>query len=95
MSDRTKSLSLKQAQNCENAKEPVCKCRCGGALHGAKRGGETPGLDFFEGLPSDDPHRLLSQDEKRERINATNREKTRIKQEKRHAAWMKLYGRAS
>lgn len=50
-----KPLSLRQASNCEQAREPVCHCRCGGRLHGAQRG---TGLAFFEGLPADDPHKL-------------------------------------
>lgn len=47
--DRKKALSKKAAQNCENAVEPVCHCRCGGALHGALRGP-------VESLPMTDPH---------------------------------------
>lgn len=46
-------LSLRDATRCEDAKEHVCKCRCGGALHGAKRG---TGEAFFDALPEDDPH---------------------------------------
>ena len=49
--DRQKALSRRAAQNCENAAEPVCRCRCGGALHGAGRG-------RVEDLPVDDPHSL-------------------------------------
>lgn len=60
----SKPLSDKQAQACENATQLVCKCRCGGALHGAKRGGTAAdgGLDraFFESLSEDDPHYLPS-----------------------------------
>ena len=29
-----RALSNTQAANCENAKHPRCRCRCGGALHG-------------------------------------------------------------
>lgn len=47
--DRSKAIAKRAAQNCENAAEPVCRCRCGGDLHGAKRG--DVGL-----LPMDDPH---------------------------------------
>jgi hypothetical protein len=47
-------LSQAEADRCEKAKEPVCKCRCGGAKHGANRpivaGGD------FSLLPDDDPH---------------------------------------
>lgn len=46
------SLSLKQAQRCEDAAEPMCKCRCGGAFHGAKRGTVLM-------LCSSDPHTLM------------------------------------
>jgi hypothetical protein len=35
------------------ATTPRCKCRCGGALHGKFRGVD---VQFFEGLPKDDPH---------------------------------------
>lgn len=60
----SKPLSDKQAQACEQATQPTCKCRCGGALHGTKRGGTNADgtLDraFFEALPEDDPHYLPS-----------------------------------
>ena len=46
-------LSQREADRCENAKEPACKCRCGGAKHGAGRVAE--GGDF-SALPMDDPH---------------------------------------
>jgi hypothetical protein len=42
-------LSKRQAQRCEDACEPICKCRCGGAFHGAKRGS-------IAGLSESDPH---------------------------------------
>jgi hypothetical protein len=45
-------LTQREADRCENAREPVCKCRCGGAKHGAAR---VPSGDFSE-LPMDDPH---------------------------------------
>lgn len=44
-----RALSWAQAQSCENATKPRCQCRCGGALHGAKRGRVVA-------LPLDDPH---------------------------------------
>lgn len=47
--DRQKAMSYSAAMRCEEAREPVCKCRCGGKLHGAKRGDVTA-------LPYDDPH---------------------------------------
>lgn len=54
-----RALSLRAAQNCENALKPRCHCRCGGKLHGAKRLGDAaPGRDQFEQLPADDPHHL-------------------------------------
>lgn len=37
------------AKRCEEATEPKCRCRCGGALHGAKRGST-------DSLPLGDPH---------------------------------------
>lgn len=43
------ALSYAAATRCEEAAEPVCKCRCNGQFHGAKRG--TVGS-----LPFDDPH---------------------------------------
>ncbi len=45
-----KMLSIRQASRCEEAKMPRCRCRCGGRLHGAKRGVDVTAL------PSDDPH---------------------------------------
>lgn len=47
--ERTRALSKREAQNCEDAKEIVCHCRCNGASHGAKRGDVSS-------LPMDDPH---------------------------------------
>jgi len=38
---------------------PRCRCRCGGALHGIKRGGDSPARPFYEALPDDDPHHLF------------------------------------
>jgi len=46
------TLSKKQAQRCEEAKEKVCRCRCGGALHGASRGDVSL-------LAYGDPHSLV------------------------------------
>lgn len=54
-----KRLSLRAAQRCETAKTPKCKCRCGGALHGAMRNMIEEGRErsnFFQELPKDDPH---------------------------------------
>lgn len=36
-----RALSERQAASCENAKHPRCRCRCGGALHGRTRHGQT------------------------------------------------------
>lgn len=56
MASRARALTAYQAVQCEQALEDRCRCRCGGALHGARR----PGLRFDpEGyylLPDDDPH---------------------------------------
>ena len=46
---KLRALSLRSADRCENAVNHVCKCRCGGKLHGAKRGN-------VRDLPFDDPH---------------------------------------
>jgi hypothetical protein len=46
-------LTQGEAERCEMAQEPACKCRCGGEKHGAGRvdkGGD------FSALPMDDPH---------------------------------------
>jgi len=42
-------LSKRAATRCEEATNPRCRCRCGGALHGAKRGAT-------DSLPLTDPH---------------------------------------
>lgn len=55
MTDRTshlRGLSYASAKACEEAAEPVCKCRCGGALHGAARQG------FLFDLAMSDPHHV-------------------------------------
>lgn len=56
MASRVRSLTAYQAVQCEQALEDRCRCRCGGAYHGAKR----PGLSFdpeaYYLLPDDDPH---------------------------------------
>lgn len=62
-----RALSLAQASRCETAKNPGCRCRCHGALHGTKRSGDaTDEIDqqFFETLPEDDPHHVRSAEEK-------------------------------
>jgi hypothetical protein len=49
-----RTLSERQASQCEGARTPRCRCRCGGALHGANRvvASELPQL------ASTDPHRI-------------------------------------
>lgn len=49
MPERKRALSASAASECENAKYPTCKCRCGGKMHGTARG-------KISGLPVDDPH---------------------------------------
>lgn len=62
-------LSENQARTCEDAVGKVCRCRCGGALHGANRArkahpeGEIP-REWFEQLPPDDPHKVTTRGEK-------------------------------
>lgn len=51
-----KSLSFFQANRCEHAKHPKCRCRCGGVLHG--KGRDLQDRADFEELPGDDPHRV-------------------------------------
>lgn len=99
-----KPLSDKQAQSCENAAGKVCRCRCGGALHGRRGGGTNASgsIDrtYFEGLPDDDPHRLPTAEEKtaqaeerREARNAQKRAATAEKNRKVMAAYAKLYSK--
>jgi hypothetical protein len=78
-----RALSLRQAGNCEQAREHVCRCRCGGVLHGARRG---DGQTFFEGLPADDPHSVPSKVAKAQR-KRTEREQ---RDARRLAALMEL-----
>lgn len=67
MADRQKPLTASQASNCENAREPECKCRCGGAGHGAKRApaGKEDDRTWYEQLPETDPHHLPSDVERK------------------------------
>lgn len=56
-----RALSLRQANSCENAAHPKCRCRCGGLLHGGARasaGDDGADRSFFEVLPEDDPHHV-------------------------------------
>lgn len=83
-----KALSLAQANNCETAREPVCKCRCQGALHGARRG---EGIAFFNGLPVDDPHYIPSAEARKEQ---KRKEREEI-QKRRYEALAAVYSRAT
>ena len=51
-----RALSERQASACENAENPRCRCRCGGLLHGARRG-------LVTNLPPSDPHYPAPKDE--------------------------------
>lgn len=62
-----RALSLRQASRCETAQHAKCRCRCGGALHGAKRMIEPDDRVAYELLPEDDPHHLRSDEEKKRR----------------------------
>jgi hypothetical protein len=59
-----RALSLTQAKRCESSQHGRCRCRCGGALHGAQRGLDE---DFFHTLPESDPHRATVRAEKQPR----------------------------
>ena len=72
-----RALSERAASRCETAKHSVCRCRCRGVFHGARRHaiGYQNAADhealfdasFFWGLPEDDPHHVRSAEEKRAR----------------------------
>ena len=56
-----RAIGREQASACENAKPGTrCRCRCGGALHGAARGPVYL-------LPADDPHRTKRKRRRRKR----------------------------
>ena len=46
-------LTQREVDRCEHAREPACKCRCGGEKHGAAR---VPSGGDYSALPMDDPH---------------------------------------
>jgi len=48
------------------ALHPVCRCRCGGRLHGAKRA-QGDDQNFFEALPAEDPHHVPDAVERKQR----------------------------
>lgn len=98
----TRELTDKQVQACENAVGKTCHCRCGGAFHGRAAGGTNAdgSIDraYFENLPDDDPHHMLTSEEKRAQANARKEAKKREKEiarVKRELAWNKAYGLSS
>ena len=60
-----KPLNLRQAHRCETSESSRCRCRCGGALHGAFRGLDA---GFFHSLPDSDPHKALKRTEKKVKV---------------------------
>jgi hypothetical protein len=87
------ALSQFAANNCENAKNDVCHCRCNGALHGARRlktndAGDTDPIEF-EKLPEDDPHFVPSKKRAKELAKERKREKKRLEREARYNAQKK------
>lgn len=73
-----RALSLREISRCEAAQERVCKCRCGGALHGVARGA---GAKFFAGLPSDDPHHFVTPEARKAREQQERDERNRRRYE--------------
>lgn len=55
-----KKLTARQARACEEATLPRCRCRCNGALHGAKRN-KGAGATWFSRLPESDPHYVVEE----------------------------------
>ena len=93
-----KPLSEAAARSCEEARGATCHCRCGGAFHGGKRGGsqygkQTDGTffdtprEFFEQLPPDDPHYLLSAEIKRQRAEERKAQKRKEREEATKRKW--------
>lgn len=80
-----RALSLREITRCEDAREPVCHCRCGGVLHGAGRG---TGREFFESLPETDPHYYPSQQARQERKQREREERDR----RRYQVLAEIYG---
>lgn len=77
-----KPLSPRQAERCESAREPVCRCRCGGALHGANRG---QGRAFLGGLTEADPH-YVPTEERQAELRAEQRRQHAEAMARRYAA---------
>ena len=59
-----RALSVRQASRCETALEDKCRCRCRGRFHGARRVLDADPARFSE-LPSNDPHHIPTEAEKR------------------------------
>ena len=49
-----RGLTARQATACEHATTARCRCRCGGALHGAGRFADPD--EAYRVLDDDDPH---------------------------------------
>lgn len=99
--EEKKPLSEKAARSCEEARGTSCHCRCGGQFHGGKRGGsqygkQTDGTfldtprEFFERLPEDDPHYLMSAEVKQQRAKERAEQKRKEKQEALARRYAKL-----
>jgi hypothetical protein len=58
--------SQEHVERCEAATTPAsqCRCRCGGRCHGRRLVAGGGGREAFEALPADDPHHLLSAEER-------------------------------
>ncbi len=80
-------LTERQAKNCEEAREPACHCRCEGTMHGGKRGGGDAPMEFYYGLPEDDPHYTPSPEKRKQQQQERREAKRREKQERVDAAW--------
>lgn len=83
-----RKLSYSQANNCENAIGKVCRCRCGGALHGIARG---EGEAFFKNLPEEDAHSRQGVGEKKKRLSFGDEFEERAK---RHLEWKRKHNTA-
>lgn len=93
-------VNFRHASRCEQGEGDVCRCSCGGTLHGAygsrKGGGQstytaddengkrqperfTIILDraFFESLPADDPHHIVSDADRQSKKDADKAEERR------------------
>lgn len=101
MSEQKKPLSDAAARSCEEARGPSCHCRCGGQFHGGKRGGaqygkqadgtflDTP-REFFEQLPEDDPHYLMSAEVKAKRAQERKEQKRKEHEEAMNRRWARI-----